>query len=98
MVPTERRDERRFEAQVTRASLREHAHEPASAGLIDISIYGCRIACDTDAETDEPVWLRLNGSLPIAAKVVWNRGGLLGCRFDMPIGRPLLRSLTIGPV
>ncbi len=96
MIKTDQRDARRFEAQVTRASLREVTQEPAGAGLVDISIYGCRIACDTDVETGEPVWLRLNGSLPIAAKVVWNRGGLLGCRFDTPIGRPLLRSLTIG--
>lgn len=98
MVSAERRDEARVDAQVTRASLRGLAQEPADAGLVEISIYGCRVACDVDAADDEPVWLRLNGSLPIAAKVIWNRDGVLGCRFDTPIGRPLLRSLTIGDV
>ncbi len=98
MASVDRRDEVRADAQVTRASLRGLAQEPSGAGLVEISIYGCRLDCASDAEVDEPVWLRLNGSLPIAAKVIWNREGVLGCRFDTPIGRPLLRSLTIGDV
>jgi hypothetical protein len=98
MAPAERRDEVRCNAQVTRATLRGLAQEPADAALVEISIYGCRIACDVAHDIGEPVWLRLNGSLPIAAKVVWSDGGMVGCRFDAPIGRPLLRSLTIRPV
>ncbi len=96
MAPAERHDTARFDAQVTRAVVRGQAQTSADASLVEISIYGCRIACDVAHDVGEPVWLRLDGSLPIAAKVVWNEGGLIGCRFDMPIGRPLLRSLTIG--
>lgn len=95
MAAVDRRDDVRVDAQVTRASLRGLAQDPSGAGLVEISIYGCRLACESEAEADESVWLRLNGSLPIAAKVIWNRDGVLGCRFDTPIGRPLLRSLTI---
>lgn len=97
VVPAERREDVRFDAQVTRATLRGLAQEPAAAALVEISIYGCRIACDVAHDTGEPVWLRLDGSLPISAKVVWSEGGVTGCRFDAPIGRPLLRSLTIRP-
>jgi hypothetical protein len=85
----------RFDAQVTRATMRGLAQPPVAAAIAEISIYGCRIACDVAHEVEEPVWLRLNGSLPIAARVVWSEGGMIGCRFDVPIGRPLLRSLTI---
>ena len=93
MVASERRDDVRFDAQVTRAKVRGLKPEPVPAALSEISIYGCRITCDVVHEMDESVLLRLDGSLPIAAKVVWNRDGVLGCRFDTPIGRPLMRSL-----
>lgn len=98
MAPVERRDDLRFDAQVTRATLRGLAQEPVDAALVEISIYGCRIACDVAHDVAEPVWLRLNGSLPIAAKVVWSRDGVIGCRFDTPIERPMLRSLTMRAV
>ena len=92
---SDRRDAARVDAQVMRAALRSATNEPTPATLVEISIYGCRIACDLTPEVDEPVWLRLGGSLPIAAHVVWSEGTRIGCRFDAPIGRPLLRSLTI---
>jgi len=98
MVSAERREGARFDAQVTRATVRGVAQQPVDAALADISIYGCRIKCDVAHDTDEPVWLRLSGSLPIAATVIWSRDGMLGCRFDAPIGRPLLRSLTMRAV
>ena len=95
MAISDRRDATRVDAQVTRAGVRSVSEESKPATLAEISIYGCRIACDLNTEVDEPVWLRLGGSLPIAAHVVWSEGGRIGCRFDTPIGRPLLRSLTI---
>lgn len=98
MAPDERRDEPRLAAQVGRATLRAMAQEPAGATLLEISIYGCRLACDVEHDVDEPVWLRLDGSLPIAARVVWSRDGRIGCRFDQPIARSLLRALTISAV
>lgn len=48
-----------------------------------------------ELDRDEPVWLSLNDSPPIAAKVMWSADGVLGCRFDTPIARALLRSLTL---
>ena len=95
VVPAERRDSARFDAQVTRATLRGLAEQPTDAALVEISLYGCRIACDVAHAAGEPVWLRLNGSVPVAARIMWSEGGVTGCRFDVPIGRALLRSLTI---
>lgn len=80
---------------VSRASVRKHGAAPAEAELQDLSIYGCRLACATDHPVGERLWLRLKGAMPIAATVVWNDGDHLGCRFDAPIERSLMRSLTL---
>ena len=95
MASVERRDTTRTDVQIVRAAMQGIAQEAVAATLVEISIYGCRIACDSDVAGEESIRLSLRGSLPIAAKVVWNRDGMIGCRFDAPIGRPLLRSLTI---
>jgi hypothetical protein len=92
MASVEQRAAVRSDVQMLRARVEGHTDD---ATLVEISIYGCRIACITEVGADEPVRLSLNGSLPIAATVVWQRDGMVGCRFDTPIGRPLLRSLTI---
>ena len=91
----DRRADSRFGATVARASVRGVKHQPASALLDDISTYGCRLLCEGDFEPDTVVWVRLNGSMPIPARVVWNTDGRLGCRFETPIERSLLRSLTL---
>ena len=95
VMPAARGETRRFPADAARVAVRGQDGETIDAALVEVSIYGCRVACDIAHSPDEPVWLRLAGSLPIAARGVWCDGGFIGCRFDAPIGRPLLRSLTI---
>ena len=92
---SDRRDDIRHIAVVTRATVRGVAQEPCGAALQDVSLYGCRLVSTDEHAPDEAVWLRLNGSMPIAARVVWSRDGMLGCRFDAPIERALLRSLMM---
>lgn len=91
----EQRSEPRHRILVSRASVRKHGDKPAEATLRDLSVYGCRLACAAEHDEGERLWLRLHGSLPIAATVVWNDDGQLGCRFDAPIERSLMRSLTL---
>ncbi len=75
--------------------MRGVAQEPIEALLKDVSLYGCRLESGVEHPADEAIWLRLNGSMPIAARVVWSRDGTIGCRFDSPIERALLRSLMM---
>lgn len=95
---SERRDDVRHRAVITRATVRGVTQEPSEALLQDVSLYGCRLQSPIEHSADEAVWLRLNGSMPIAARIVWSRDGMVGCRFDSPIERPLLRSLMIAAV
>lgn len=91
----DRRGGARLAVQVSRATVRGHGAAAADATLADVSAYGCRLRCSAEAGHDERIWLRFAGSLPVAATVIWREDGMVGCRFDTPIPRDLMRSLTI---
>jgi hypothetical protein len=91
----EQRSEPRHRILVSRATVRRHGEQPVEATLRDLSIYGCRLHCAAELEPGERLWLRLHGSIPVSASVVWNDGDHLGCRFDAPIERSLMRALTL---
>lgn len=78
-----------------RASVRRHATPAHDAQLLDLSIYGCRIATDASFEANDRLWLRFEGSRPVAATAVWCNGTNIGCRFDDPIEKTLFRTLTL---
>lgn len=92
----EHRDEVRYSVELARAGVRRPGDHPVIARLRDLSIYGCRIAMDDGLVAGDRIWLRLEGSMPVPATVVWSEGGTTGCRFDEPIARSLLRLLTLG--
>lgn len=91
----EHRREPRHRIFVSRASLRKQGTPPIEAELKDLSVYGCRLECLGAPGPGEQVSLKITGGMPIAATVVWNDGAHLGCRFDTPIERSLMRSLTL---
>jgi hypothetical protein len=88
----------RLAIAITGASVRKHAAQPDDATLRDLSVYGCRIETACDYVPGDRVWIRLSGSLPIAGEVVWAIDGVIGCRFDAPIARALLRSIVLSLV
>lgn len=93
-IADDRRRAGRHTASVARASVREPGAAPADAALLDVSIYGCRLAVAGAHLAGGRLWLRLNGGWPIAATVVWAEGERVGCRFDEPIAGSLMRELT----
>lgn len=91
----EHRRAQRFPVTVTRATVLQHDGAPLDAVLHDLSIYGCRLATAADYQPEERLTLRLDGSLPIDAAVIWCKDGFIGCRFDQAIARSLVRELTL---
>jgi hypothetical protein len=73
----------------------QNDNSPVEAMLRDLSVYGCRLACRVAHEAGEKIWLMLTGDKSVSAQVVWNDGEHIGCRFDTPIERSLMRSLTL---
>ncbi|GAA4773977.1 hypothetical protein GCM10023219_21690 [Stakelama sediminis] len=94
--PAQLRAEPRYQVLVSRASIRGHGDTAIQAELADISIYGCRITCTRKVEAGERLWLRLAGGMPVAATVIWRDEDRMGCRFDEPIERQLMRALVLG--
>ncbi|UZK66081.1 PilZ domain-containing protein [Sphingomonas sp. M1-B02] len=80
---------------VTRATVRRKDDPPVEATLRDLSIYGCRLACTSVHPAGERLWLSFRSDLPVAATVVWSDGTHIGCRFDAPIARSMMRALTL---
>ena len=80
---------------ITRATVRNHKQQPVDGVLRDLSVYGCRLASVVEQSPGERLWLRFEGSMPFAATVVWCDKGFIGCRFDTPFPRALLRTFTL---
>jgi hypothetical protein len=91
----EQRSAPRHRITLTRATLAKKGNRPIEAMLGDLSLYGCRLDCAAPHGEGERLWLRFAEQLPVAATVVWNDGAQLGCRFDAPIERELVRALTL---
>jgi len=91
----EQRATTRHRVTVTRATLVKRGNPAIDAELHDLSIYGCRFACRSDFQEGDRLWLRFGDGVPVTATAVWNDGNHLGCRFDAPIARTLVRSLTL---
>lgn len=92
---TEQREAPRHRVHVTRATLTKRGNLPVEAALHDLSIYGCRLLISSKHAEGDLLHLTLDSHGPIAATVVWNNGAQLGCRFEKPIARGMLRSLTL---
>jgi hypothetical protein len=91
----EQREITRQPVVIKRATVRGHGRQPVEAQLVDLSIYGCRLAVDALYKPMDRLWLRLGGDKPVAATTVWFDGDQLGCRFDEPLDRALFRALTL---
>lgn len=87
----------RHRVTVTRATVGKRGAKPVDAELHDVSIYGCRFAARTRHEPGDRLWLRFADALPVPATLVWNDGTFLGCRFDSPLGKAMVRDLTREP-
>ena len=91
----EQRDISRQSVTVKRATVRGHGRHPVEAELVDLSVYGCRLAVDALFKANDRIWLRFAGEAPLPATTVWFEGDQLGCRFDEPLDRTLFRALTL---
>lgn len=94
----EHRQMDRHPVQIQRTSIRQNgkATKSAKSGeLVDVSIYGCRLSCDSKFSDGTTIWLCFDGSSPVPATTIWCKGGHIGCRFDEKLDHGLFRSLTL---
>ncbi|NCN84046.1 MAG: hypothetical protein GW808_03305 [Sphingomonadales bacterium] len=91
----EQRTSYRHPVEIRRTAIRPHSKTAKTGKLMDLSIYGCRVASDGIFTEGCRVWLRFEGSNPITAIAMWCRDGDVGCRFDEKLDPALFRSLTL---
>ncbi|MEJ6594199.1 PilZ domain-containing protein [Parasphingorhabdus sp.] len=91
----EQRQAYRHPVDIQRTAIRHHGEAAKAGELIDVSIYGCRVASDSMIAEGGRIWLRFEGSSPIAATAIWCKDGHIGCRFDETLDQTLFRRLTL---
>ncbi|MFN3619363.1 PilZ domain-containing protein [Sphingorhabdus sp.] len=91
----EQREAVRHAVLLSKVTVRKHTRRPATAYLVDLSVYGCRVLFDGSVKVGDRLWVRLAGSEPIGATAVWSDGERLGCKFDDTLDRSLFRALTL---
>jgi hypothetical protein len=89
-------DARRSERRVVNlaASLREKGAELADALVLNLSVTGFAAETDMAVEEGQQIWLKLPGSAPLAAKVMWREGAKAGFEFAAPLHPADLETIT----
>lgn len=67
------------------AGLRQRGAHAVTVQIMDLSTTGFRAATHLDLMEGSDVWLKLPGLETLHARVVWQRGHLLGCAFVRPL-------------
>jgi hypothetical protein len=67
------------------AALREDGVKTDSVTVLDVSTGGFKAEADTEIEEGTEVWLKLPGFEVRRSRVVWARGGEIGCEFQLPL-------------
>ena len=91
----EQRAEPRLRLSITRASVRRHGKTPIDAFSTTFPPMAAGSPRASRPKEGERLWLRFDGRMPIAATVIWCLDGMVGCRFDKPIERAVMRALTL---
>jgi hypothetical protein len=91
----EQRAAQRHPVTIATASIRRLGKKPVDAVLKDVSIYGCRIESKTRHVRGDKVWVKLDEHVPVSGLVVWATDGMIGCRFDAPLDRTVVRSIVL---
>lgn len=91
----EQRQVYRHSVQIQRTKIRQQGKTATAGKLIDVSIYGCRVASDQSFAEGARIWLRFDGSNPLSATAIWCKDGHVGCRFDEKLDPQLFRALTL---
>ena len=76
------------------AGLRQRGASGVSVQIMDLSTHGFRAATHLDLEVGTDVWLRLPGLEASHAKVAWQKGFMVGCKFERPLHPAVLDMIV----
>lgn len=91
----DQRQEKRHIVLLRKSSVRKNSTKSYEAQIAELSIYGCRLFTSARYCIGDAVTVSLSEDVIIAAKAVWCERGRIGCRFNEPLDRDVLRQLTL---
>ena len=78
------------------AGLRQRGAHAVTVQILDLSTHGFRAATHLDLMPGADVWLKLGGLESLHARVVWQRGHLMGAEFVRPLHPAVLDMVARG--
>lgn len=78
------------------AGLRQRGAHSITVQILDLSTNGFRAATHLDLMPGADVWLKLGGLESLHARVVWQRGHLVGAEFVRPLHPAVLDMVARG--
>src|SRR5690606_16408378 len=93
ILPTDNRRAARRVVNLA-ARLREPGARLLDVEVSNLSTTGFMAHCDAALEAGDPVWLKLPGCAPEAAKVVWIEDGKVGFEFNTPLHEATVETLA----
>ena len=79
---------------VVGAALRQRGAHAITVQVMDLSVTGFRAATHLTLENGSDIWMKLPGLESLHARVVWQRGHMIGCEFVRPLHPAVLEMLV----
>ena len=79
---------------VVGAGLRQRGAHAITVQVMDLSVTGFRAATHLTRAGGSDIWLKLPGLESLHARVVWQRGHMIGCEFVRPLHPAVLDMLV----
>jgi hypothetical protein len=79
---------------VVGAGLRQRGAHAITVQVMDLSVTGFRAATHLELENGSDIWLKLPSLESLHARVVWQRGHMIGCEFVRPLHPAVLEMLV----
>lgn len=89
------RTDKRHIVLLRKTTISQKSAKAYEAQISELSLYGCRIFTDAIFAAGDAVTVTLSETTNITAKAVWQENGCMGCRFDEPLDREVLRQMTL---
>jgi PilZ domain len=91
----DQRQEKRHIVLLRKSSVRKNSTKLHEAQIAELSIYGCRLFTTAHFSIGDDITVSLHDDIIISAKAVWLEKGRVGCRFNEPLDRDVLRRMTL---
>ncbi len=89
-----RRTMARHQVNITGSFVKRSQKNKIQATILDVSIYGCKLALDAILPEGEVIQIQIADTDSVDATIVWQKAREVGCRFADAISPQKMKALT----